>query len=207
MAKARLTIPLFLSLFGALAVGVGGALAGCGGGSSSSTSGEGGGGGASSTVTGAGGGDCTLSADGCYDYSCFKADSPVVTFKTDVLPILRTSCGLSASCHGQENGPGGQHYLGPKLSDPDPTVDQLAKIFDQSVGKPPVIDAGMNIITPGDPEHSFFMYKLDGKDCSKLTCAASKSCGGLMPLGVTTPMDAAKRDIIRHWIAQGAKND
>ncbi len=76
-------------------------------------------------------------------------DSPVVTFKTDVLPILRTSCGLSASCHGQESGPGGQHYLGPKLSDPDPTAEQLAKIFDQSVGKTPVVNAGMNLITPG----------------------------------------------------------
>ena len=206
MANARLTIPLFLSLFGSLALGMGGALAGCGGGSSS-TSGDGGGGGASSTVTGAGGGNCNADADGCYDYSCFKGDAPVVTFKTDVLPILRTSCGLSASCHGQESGPGGQHYLGPKNSDPEPTADQLAKIFEQSVGKTPVVNAGMNIITPGDPEHSFFMYKLDGINCSKLTCADSKSCGGLMPLGATTPMDGAKRDIIRRWIAQGAKND
>lgn len=208
MANARLTIPLFLSLFGALALGVGGALAGCGGGSSSSTGGEGGGGGSSSTATGTGG-DCNPSADGCYDYSCFKGDAPVVSFKTDVLPILRTSCGLSNSCHGQESGPGGQHYLGPKNSDPAPTADQLAKIFDQSVGKTPVVNAGMNIITPGDPEHSFFMYKLDGIECSKLKCAEStpNSCGGLMPLGRTTPMDGAQRDIIRRWIAQGAKND
>ncbi len=199
MANARLTIPLFLSLFGSLALGVGGALAGCGGDSTSSTSSTSGG--------GAGGGNCTPTADECYDYSesCFKGDSPVVTFKTDVLPILRTSCGLSASCHGQESGPGGQHYLGPKLSDPDPTADQLAKIFEQTVGKTPVVNAGMNIITPGDPEHSFFMYKLDGLKCSKLTCG--ESCGGLMPLGVTSPMDGAKRDIIRRWIAQGAKND
>ena len=209
MANARLTIPLFLSLFGSLALGVGGALAGCGG-SSSSTSGDGGGGGASSTVTGAGGGsDCRADKDGCYNYSesCFKGDTPVVTFKQEVLPILRTSCGLSSSCHGNESGPGGQHYLGPKLSDPDPTDAQIALIFEQSVGKTPVVNAGMNLITPGDPEHSFFMYKLDGVACPKLACADSKSCGGLMPLGSTSPMPADKRDTLRRWIAQGAKND
>jgi hypothetical protein len=192
MANARLTIPLLLSLLASLAVGVGGSLAGCGGGSSSST-GDGGGG-------GAGGGA---------DYSCFEADTPVVTFKADVLPILRTSCGLSSSCHNNENGPGGQHYLGPKLSDPAPTAEQIAKIFEQSIGKTPVLNAGMSIITPKDPEHSFFMYKLDGLACSKLACAEDKSCGGLMPLGVseTSLMEPAKRDVIRRWIAQGAKND
>jgi hypothetical protein len=207
MANARLTIPLLLSLFGSLALGLGGSLTGCG---DSKTSGEGGSGGkANSTVSGAGGGGCNDGADDCYNYSesCFKGDEPVVAFKQDVLPILRTSCGLSSSCHGNESGPGGQHYLGPKNSDPEPTADQIKKIFDQSVGQTPVVNAGMNIITPGDPEHSFLMYKLDGFKCSKLACAESGSCGSLMPQGSTSPMDAAKRDIIRRWIAQGAKND
>lgn len=197
MANARLTIPL-LSLLTSLAVGAGGSLAGCGGDSSSSTGGG-----------GAGGGACSPSADGCFDYSCFEAATPVVTFKADVLPILRTSCGLSSSCHNNENGPGGQHYLGPKLSDPAPTADQIAKIFEQSIGKTPVLNAGMSIISPKDPEHSFFMYKLDGLECSKLACAENDSCGGLMPLGVSEAslMEPAKRDVIRRWIAQGAKND
>ena len=200
MANARLTIPLLFSLLASLAVGVGGSLAGCGDGSSGSTSGEGGAG---------GGGDCGPSADGCFDYSWFKGDAPVVTFKADVLPILRTSCGLATSCHNSENGPGGQHYLGPKLSDPDPTAEQIAKIFEQSVGKMPVLNAGMNIITPGDPEHSFFMHKLDGVKCSTLACAKDDGCGTLMPQGVkdTSLMPADKRDTLRRWIAQGAKND
>ena len=202
MANARLTIPLLISLLASLAVGVGGSLAGCGGGTSSSSStgggGEGGGGGGSA---------CGPSADGCFDYSCFKGDSPAVSFKTDVLPILRTSCGLSPSCHNSENGPGGQHYLGPKLSDPAPTADQIAKIFEQSVDKDPVLKAGMKIITPGDPEHSFFMHKLDSVKCSKLACAPDNTCGSLMPQGSTTPMPAEKRDTVRRWIAQGAKND
>jgi hypothetical protein len=74
----------------------------------------------------------------------------------------------------------------------------------------------MKIIAAGDPAHSFMMYKLDGDptaadmsaevSCPTLTCAANKTCGGSMPSGgpQLMPMD---RDIIRRWIAQGAKND
>lgn len=201
MANARFTIPLLFTLLSAtLAVGAGSSLAGCGGGGTSSTStgGEG------------GGGTCGLGADGCFDYSagCFKADAPVVGFKADVLPILRTSCGLSTSCHGNENGPGGQHYLGPKNSDPAPTEAQIKLIFAQWIDQAPVINAGVKLITPGKPEESFFMYKLDGLKCSKLTCSGD-NCGTLMPQGATEESlyDADKRDTLRRWIAQGAKND
>lgn len=211
MANARLSIPFLFSisisiLTAALAAGLGGSLAGCGGGGSTSTGGEGGGGG-STTSTGTGNDPCFV--DGCfsYDAACFTGNSPKVSFKADVLPIFRTSCGLSSSCHGNENGPGGQHYLGPKNSDPDPSGAQIATIFAQSVGKMPDLDAGMNIVTPGDPEHSFMMYKLDGLACAKLACVAKNACGTLMPQGSAEPMPAAKRDIIRRWIAQGAKND
>ena len=52
------------------------------------------------------------------------------------------------------------------------------------------------------------MHKLDGLKCSKLTCSGVE-CGTLMPQGATDGMlyDAAKRDTLRRWIAQGAKND
>ena len=195
MANARFTIPVLSTLLAAaLAIAGSGSLAGCGGGT---TSGSGGGGGSS----------CGLMADGCFDYACFKGDSPKVTFKADVLPILRNSCGLSSSCHGSESGPAGQHYLGPKNSDPEPTAAQIQIIFDQWVGQTASVSAGMNLISPKDPEHSFFMYKLDGLECSKLTCASNNTCLALMPQGSSEPMDAAKRDVFRRWIAQGAKND
>ena len=129
MANARFTIPLLFTLLGAtLVVGSGGSLAGCGGGTSS-TGGEGGAGGGASSGAMSSSGTCGNGADGCFDYSCVKLDAPVVSFKADVLPILRTSCGLSNSCHGSENGPGGQHYLGPKNSDPAPTAAQIDLIF------------------------------------------------------------------------------
>ncbi len=198
MANARFTIPLLSALLlASVAIATSGSLAGCGGGTAGSTGAGGGGGGSS----------CGLDGEGCFDYTCFKGDSPTVSFKTDVLPIFRTSCGLSSSCHGGESGPAGQHYLGPKNSDPAPTAAQIQKIFDQNVGQMPAVNAGMNIITAKDPEHSFMMYKLDGLKCTKLSCASDDSCLSLMPQGNTEPMDAAKRDVIRRWIAQGAKND
>jgi hypothetical protein len=202
MANARFTIPLLFTLLAAtFAAAAGGALTGCGG----STAGAGGGGGGGTSSSG---GACGLGADGCFKSTCFTADAPVVSFKADVLPILRTSCGLSSSCHNSENGPGGQHYLGPKNSDPAPTAAQIDHIFALWINQPPVINAGMNLITPSDPEHSFFMYKLDGLKCAKLACTGS-NCGDLMPQGATESSlyDADKRDTLRRWIAQGAKND
>ena len=191
MANARLTISALSALLAAsLAIAASGSIAGCGG------------------DTG-GAGSCGLDADGCFDYACFKGDSPTVSFKADVLPILRNSCALSTSCHNSEADKGGQHYLGTKKSDPEPTPAQIQIIFDQWVGQTPAINAGMNLIAPKDPEHSFFMYKLDGLKCSKLTCAGDNTCDALMPEGVTETslMPQAQRDTLRRWIAQGAKND
>jgi hypothetical protein len=180
----------------ALAASAGSSFIGCGGG----TGGSGGGGGSSGTP-------------GCFDYASFDGTSQVVHFQADVLPILRTSCGLSASCHGSESGPGGQHYYGPKNSDGNVTADQIKAIFDQSVNQPAVADPTINVITPGDPSKSFLMYKLDGDpnatdqvSCEKLECAKDKSCLSAMPEG-GPQLPSDKRNIIRRWIAQGAKND
>src|SRR5262249_42280391 len=103
----HLTSVLALSLV----AGAGSSFVGCGG----SGGGTGGGGGGSGTP-------------GCFDYSSFDGMTPEVHFAADVLPILRGSCGLSTSCHGNENGSGGQHYYGPKNSDPTPTADQIMAI-------------------------------------------------------------------------------
>lgn len=150
----------------------------------------------------------------CFDYADFTGDSPTVSFKTDVLPILRTSCGLSSSCHGSETAPGpGQPYFGASISSGDMTADQIKKIFDQSLNKASVANPDMKVINANHPETSFLLFKLDGDPtlggnqlCDTLTCAADKSCGVSMPQGGPT-LPAASRDIIRRWIAQGAKND
>ena len=43
--------------------------------------------------------------------------------------------------------------------------------------------------------------------CDKLDCAAKKECGTTMPQGATDPLAQEERDIIRRWIAQGAKDN
>lgn len=166
----------------------------------------GGSGGSSSGTGGAGGTAAPL----CFDYTGYDGTTPATSFATDVLPVFRTSCGLSASCHGTEGGhPLEQHYLGPKLKDPTPTPAQIQAIFDQNVGVASVENPDMKVVDPGHPETSFLMFKLDGVECDALTCAkqTKNACKDLMPLGNTTPMDADKREIVRRWIKQGAKND
>lgn len=183
---------LFLLLPFAVALGVSGVLssAACGGSSGS-------------------GGSGTVS--NCFDYSSFDGTSPAVSFKSDVLPIFRNSCGLSTSCHGSMNPPvPAQHYLGPANSAGDLTDAQISAIVAGIVGVQSVDEPGMAVVKAGDPANSFMMYKLDADpqdvssvNCSKLACSTT-TCGTAMPqTGNILPAD--ERDTIRRWIAQGAQ--
>lgn len=139
----------------------------------------------------------------CFDYGAFDGSTPVVSFKTDVLPIFQGSCGISPGCHGA--GSPDRPYLGPPLSD-TATAQNIADIFANTVDFAAFKEPGMSRVAPGDPEHSFLMHKLDGLlKCETLACSTDKSCGGPMPEGPKLPDD--KLDTIRRWIAQGAKND
>jgi hypothetical protein len=207
MQKTSSFLLLGCLLTAAAFAATGASMAGCG---------SSGGGGGGTTGSGGGSGGSATSGGDCFDYSSFDGTTPTVHFAADVLPIFRLSCGLSMSCHGDESGPGGQHYLGPANSAPTPTAAQIMEIFSQSVGAASVADPDMKVIAAGDPAHSFMMYKLDGDpgaadpsdqvSCSTLTCASDKSCISSMPQGgPQLPID--KRNTIRRWIAQGAKND
>jgi len=139
----------------------------------------------------------------CYDYAAFDGTAPAVAFTADVLPILRTSCGLSNSCHGSEAAPMGQPYLGPP-NGPAATQAQIDAIFAQNVSVKASKASEMNLIEPGKPDLSFMMHKIDGTfSCATVAC--DSACGGQMPVGA--PLDAPKADTIRRWIAQGAKKD
>lgn len=174
--------------FGALST------AGCGGGGGSGGSGGGGGG--------------TGGAPTCYDYSNFDGMSPAVSFKTDVLPVFQRSCGLSSSCHGDINVPKPeQPYFGPNKMTTATDAD-IQAIIDGLVGKKAVAEPNMNLVTAGDPENSFLMYKLDFElTCSKLSCAEGDLCGDPMPRGSKDPLATAELDAVRRWIAQGAQNN
>lgn len=174
-----------------LATGGASALSGCGGGGG----------------TGGGGGGSGSTGDACFDYTTFKADS-TVTFKDKVLPLMQRSCGISTSCHQSESpSNAAQHYFGPAMG-MTATQTQIDDIFKQSVGVASVSEPAMKVIDPSHPETSFIMYKLDNElTCTKLNCAANGTCGTLMPQGSSMPLPQSERDIIRSWIANGAKND
>ncbi|MFO0589137.1 MAG: hypothetical protein U0441_16415 [Polyangiaceae bacterium] len=189
MKKLSSSVVLFTSLGIAALSGAALSTAGCGGGSG----GSGGGGGGTAT---------------CPDYSKFDGTMPVVSFKTDVLPVFQRSCGLSTSCHGDPNMPSQDRpYFGPNKST-TATADDISKILAGSVGVSSYLNPSMQIVKVSDPEHSFLMYKLDDQlECATLECAATNACGGLMPQGATEPLASDERDAIRRWIAQGAQNN
>lgn len=171
--------------------------------------GSGDGGGAATTTSstaGAGGaGSGGSSSASCFDYASFDGQSPAATFKGDVLPVFRRSCGLSSSCHGAAPGPAGQPYLGPPQSAGDVTAQQIQAIRDALIDVASTREATMQLVAAGAPESSFLLYKLDGADCSTLACAATKGCGAPMPQG--SGLSSPERDLVRRWIAQGAKDD
>jgi hypothetical protein len=143
----------------------------------------------------------------CFDYASFNGASPVVSFKADVLPIFRGSCGLSNACHGNPNGPLSQPYLGPPLNAGQASqadIDAvLANIVNVEASKEPL----MKRVAPSAPEVSFLMHKMDGTlTCPTLKCSSGAGCGGSMPLGGPT-LPQQTRDVVRRWIDQGAKND
>lgn len=160
----------------------------------------------SDTETGAGGGgsgDAT-----CFDYDGFDGTTPEVHFRADVLPVFRASCALSSSCHNlQVGGPAERPYLGTALASPEPTEEQIAAIFDQNVGVKSTKAKSMNIVEPGDPQKSFMMHKVDDTlKCADIDGCSGANCGLRMPYGQPL-IKEERRDLIRRWIAQGAKND
>ena len=147
----------------------------------------------------------TPDGDTCFDYSTFNAMSKTVSFQTDVLPIFRNSCGLSASCHGVETGSVGKVYLGPPLADGTATQAQISAILTQIVGVASSAAATMKIVEANTPAKSFLMHKMDNTlTCADVTCEAG--CGTSMPQ-LSPILGETERDTVRLWIAQGAKND
>jgi hypothetical protein len=179
--------------------------AACGGSDSSGSSATTSTTGTTGAAGGAGADGGSVTGDSCFDYASFEGAQPAVTFTADVLPLFRRSCGLSASCHGADPAPAGRPFLGPPMSAGDVTADQAKAIVTGLVGVTSSEEASLAIVAAGAPDKSFLLYKLDGADCAKLPCAATKSCGESMPQG--SALAQSERDVLRRWVAQGAKAD
>ena len=101
--------------------------------------------------------------------------------------------------HGVNPGMGGL-FLGKAASD-------AATVYAEIVGKNSSELTSMPFVTAGDPEHSYLMHKMDGDQCQFDTQCVAPSCLDAMPNGATMLLPVTYRDLVRRWIAQGAKND
>ena len=135
--------------------------------------------------------------------------TPVVSFKTDVVPIFQLSCSLSSSCHSlKESGPS-LLYLGGSLMDPPDPAGALKSIINVKS----LELTSMNYVTPGKLDQSYLMFKMDGQICQFTTCSLNPvpTCGQPMPMAGCA-LEAVNggpnpRDVVRRWIAQGAQDN
>jgi hypothetical protein len=176
-----------------------------------SSSSSGGGSNQDCDVGGADGGQCTPGSTPAYT-SCANLTTPTVSFAMDVQPLFNTSCSISTpgTCHALQPEGNTTPYL-IYLGNPDGGVD-AAQVLSGIVGKSAAENPSMNIITAGDPGHSYLMHKLDYDQCQFATACNGTSnqlffnCGLGMPYQ-SGEIDTDTRDNIRRWIAQGAKNN
>lgn len=125
--------------------------------------------------------------------------SPTVSLKNDVLPIFVQSCTFSA-CHGVMTGANNGVYLG------EHTGTTTTATVVSGLAKTTLHLASTPYVTAGNPGQSFLMHKMDGDQCAFDMKCTSGSCGTSMPQGDAV-LPVATRDVVRRWIAQGAKDN
>jgi len=134
----------------------------------------------------------------CSDYdppAGFDSSKPAVSFARDVMPVFAQSCAFS-TCHGSNVGAANGVFLG---RDP-------ARVHTAIVGIRGDQLQTMPFVTAGNPRESYLMRKMDGSQCALDAQCAGGSCQGGMPKNQPT-LEVETRDVVRRWIAQGAKND
>jgi hypothetical protein len=127
--------------------------------------------------------------------------SPVVSFAKDVVPIFVQSCAFD-SCHGAQHGTNQGVYLGSK----DPALLDVPRIRTSIVAKPANELPAMNYVTPGDTANSYLLHKIDGDICTLHAQCMNGDCQETMPQA-SDLLPVATRDVVRRWIAQGAKDN
>ncbi len=134
----------------------------------------------------------------CKDYAPpadFDALNPSVSFTRDVMPIFAQSCAFS-TCHGANAGSANGVFLG----------RDAARVHAAVVSVKGDELPTMAFVLPGNPRESYLMRKMDASQCALDAQCTGGSCQGSMPKNEES-LDLATRDVVRRWIAQGAKND
>jgi len=136
---------------------------------------------------------CTALAIGALFAAACDVAPSAPTFKEVNEQVLTTKCTLA--CHS-----GGMYAAG--------GLDMKSDPYDVLVHGVPPADSPcggvtMKRIDPGHPETSLVYVKIEAK-----IHGTTPLCGDVMPLGDNTdPLSASEAEMIRAWIAAGAKND
>jgi hypothetical protein len=128
--------------------------------------------------------------------------SPIISFKTEVMPIFNANCGAS-NCHGDGTSSQGNLFLGSETA----KGSDASMVRSGLVAKDGIEMTMMPLVTAGDPAKSYLMHKLDGDQCLYNEHCANKTCLAEMPSGLGHALPVANRDTIRRWIAQGAHDN
>jgi hypothetical protein len=128
--------------------------------------------------------------------------STTVTLANDVIPIFNAAgCTAAAACHAKGT------TTPPVLGDVPPGMtttpaDVSANIVGVAAGEVP----SMQLVAPGDPEHSYLMRKVesDNPGCGLMcTSSVAGGCATRMPSALP-PLSAMQQGVIRDWIKAGA---
>ena len=108
---------------------------------------------------------------------CGRQEAPPVSFKADVMPILKSNC---LDCHDAVGGGTAASGF---------TVVSYNGVMQGTQYGP--------VVLPGDPDSSVLIQLVEGR--------ADPSLG--MPHGDNRKLYAAEKEILRNWVAQGAENN
>lgn len=121
------------------------------------------------------------------------ASDPVVVAVANVAPVTLAqiqAAVFTPACSGCHSGPtSGSLPSGMNLSSASASFSALVNVASQQVGS-------LNRVTPGDPDNSYLIQKLEG----------TNTVGSRMPQGGPF-LDQATVDEIRQWISDGALNN
>jgi hypothetical protein len=187
----------------------------------------------------------TSGATGCdnIDFAAYKTAAPV-SFAKDVMPLFGNTC-IASTCHNPHDhnanlnlGPHCKYDSATKVctypadaaaaAALDPTMSQVVPYapLDQAtldatyaslmLPSTTVLSPTVQRVVPGDPENSFIIKKVTGKqDGTGYMCKSQDPshqitkdpCGDSMPLGGGLLCEGTSRprfDVLAGWIAQGA---
>jgi hypothetical protein len=164
--------------------------------------------------------DGDMSCGTCAEPATIDLTMPAVSFRTDIVPILRNTCN-TVTCHGTTIQtppntlyPGAQLYLGPPLDKPAPDEATISGIVTALKAASKTAPA-MPIVTPMNEAQSFLIAKIHGcqndrglactQQSAMLIRCKSSACGDSMaPPDQLVHLNADQKNVFRRWVAQGA---